>query len=69
MYTAVTVGFLGVAVLRGAFGSWVLVGVLAVFFELKTRREERYLRAAYADYAGYAAQTGKFVPRWRTSSA
>jgi len=62
MYSAVLVASLGVALARGSFFSEVLVVVLAVFFEIKTRREERFLVAAYEGYAGYAARTGKFVP-------
>lgn len=62
MYTSVVVTLVGVAAWRGAFASWLLVGVLALFFEFKTRREERFLLAAYPGYAGYAARTGKFIP-------
>jgi protein-S-isoprenylcysteine O-methyltransferase Ste14 len=63
MYTAVMIGFVGVAALRGALVSWILVCVLVIFFELKTRREERFLTDAYPGYAAYAERTGKFVPR------
>jgi len=62
MYSGVVVASLGVALVRGAFVPLVLVAVLAVFFEFKTRREERFLLAAYKGYAAYAAGTGKFVP-------
>ena len=62
MYSAVVVAFLGVAVARGAFVSWLLVAILAVFFEFKTRREERFLIASYEGYAAFAERTGKFVP-------
>ncbi len=62
MYTGVVVGALGVALLRGAVGAWIVAVVLAFFFEFKTRREERFLVTAYAGYDGYAARTGKFVP-------
>jgi len=62
MYSGVVVASLGVALVRGAFVPLVLVAVLAAFFELKTRREERFLLAAYEGYAAYAAGTGKFVP-------
>ena len=41
---------------------WGLVVTLAVFFEAKTRLEERFLIDAYDGYASYAARTGKFVP-------
>lgn len=62
MYTAVMMAFVGVAALRGALVSWICVTVLVVFFELKTRREERFLAATYPGYAAYAQRTGKFIP-------
>lgn len=62
MYTSVVVGSLGVALARGAACAWLLVMALALFFELKTRREERFLTIAYSGYASYASRTGKFIP-------
>ena len=40
----------------------LLAVVLAVFFELKSRREEAWLAERYADYAAYMAQTRRFFP-------
>lgn len=62
MYTSVVIASLGVALIRGAAATLFLVVVLALFFELKTRREERFLLIAYSGYCSYAAQTGKFIP-------
>ena len=62
MYTALIVICLGVAVGSGKWLSLAAVVALAVFFEVKTRVEERYLVVAYEGYAEYAARTGKFVP-------
>ncbi|MFW2513660.1 methyltransferase family protein [Demequina sp. SO4-13] len=62
MYTALVVICLGVAVGSGAALTYVSVLLLAVFFEYKTRVEERYLIDAYAGYGEYASRTGKFVP-------
>lgn len=62
MYTAILVICLGVAVGVGKVQVYVVVAALAVFFEAKTRAEESYLLRAYEGYAGYAADTGKFVP-------
>lgn len=62
MYSSVAIGALGVAVVRGAAVSLLLVVVLGLFFELKTRREERFLMIAYLGYGAYASQTGKFIP-------
>jgi protein-S-isoprenylcysteine O-methyltransferase Ste14 len=40
----------------------LLAVVLAVFFELKSRREEAWLSERYADYAAYMQQTRRFFP-------
>ena len=62
MYTALVVICLGVAVGSGALWCFVTVVVLALFFEAKTRYEERYLVGMYPGYSEYASVTGKFVP-------
>ncbi len=62
MYTALVVICLGVAVGSGAWWCYGTVALLAVFFEYKTRVEERYLRATYDGYDEYAERTGKYVP-------
>ncbi|MEX1296499.1 MAG: isoprenylcysteine carboxylmethyltransferase family protein [Candidatus Limnocylindrales bacterium] len=40
----------------------VLAGVLALFFGLKSRREEAWLLEHYAGYAEYMERTRRFVP-------
>ncbi len=62
MYTSVLLLCVGVAAARGAAAVWVLVATLAIFFEAKTRLEEKFLIEAYDGYASYASRTGKFVP-------
>lgn len=62
MYTALVVICLGVAVGSGKWWCYLAVVVLAGFFEIKARVEERYLLATYEGYAEYAARTGRFVP-------
>ncbi len=62
MYTALVVICLGVAVGSGKGLSYLSVVALAVFFEAKTRVEERYLIEVYDGYGEYAARTGKFIP-------
>jgi protein-S-isoprenylcysteine O-methyltransferase Ste14 len=45
--------------------SWLglaVTAVLAVVLDLKTRREEVFLRERFPEYAAYAARTSKFVP-------
>lgn len=62
MYTAVVLICLGVAVGAGKIQVYVVVAALALFFDFKTRAEERYLVNVYDGYAEYAARTGKFLP-------
>jgi protein-S-isoprenylcysteine O-methyltransferase Ste14 len=62
MYSSVWIVGVGVATARGSLAVWVLVVILAVFFDVKTRLEERFLVSAYDGYSAYAARTGKFVP-------
>ena len=40
----------------------VLVGLLAVLFDAKSRREEAWLSAAFPGYEAYRARTKRFVP-------
>ncbi len=63
IYDGVILTSLGLSVARG---SWLAVGltvVLAVVLDLKSRREEVWLRAQYPEYAAYAARTRRFIPR------
>ena len=62
IYDGVIGASLGVSLARG---SWLAVGltvVLAVVLDLKSRREEVWLRAQYPEYAAYAARTRRFIP-------
>lgn len=64
MYTGVLLGCAGVATARGVLGAWLAVGLLMGLFEVKSRREERFLAQTYPDYGDYALRTGKYLPRW-----
>jgi protein-S-isoprenylcysteine O-methyltransferase Ste14 len=37
-------------------------GVLAVFLDLKARREERWLREKFAEYAAYQRRVKRLIP-------
>lgn len=46
-------------------GSWLTLGyatVLLVFLDVKSRREERWLSQAYADYPDYQRRVRKLIP-------
>jgi protein-S-isoprenylcysteine O-methyltransferase Ste14 len=62
LYLAVFSAALGWSLLRQ---SWPALGVslvLAVFFDAKARREERWLRERFPDYAEYQKKVKRFVP-------
>jgi len=62
IYTGLIVGALGWALMWMSVPSIVGAAVLAVFFDRKAAREERWLRERYPDYAAYAARVRRFVP-------
>jgi protein-S-isoprenylcysteine O-methyltransferase Ste14 len=62
IYTGVILACLGAAIGAGTVLSYGATVAVAVFFEAKTRLEERWLLGAYDGYAEYAARTGKFLP-------
>lgn len=62
MYSGLVVICLGVAVGAGVLWCYVAVVLLAAFFRVKARVEERYLVGAYPGYAEYGARVGRFVP-------
>ncbi len=62
MYTGVLLVALAVALARGSVVVWLFAGALLVFFEAKTRIEERMLLVTYPQYRSYAQITGKFIP-------
>lgn len=62
IYTGVILACLGVAIGAGTVLAYAAALAVALFFEAKTRLEERWLLGAYQGYAQYAARTGKFLP-------
>jgi len=62
MYSGLVVICLGVAVGAGVVWCYLAVLVLAGFFAVKARVEERALVSAYPGYAEYGAGVGRFVP-------
>ena len=62
IYVGVIVAALGWALFSVSVLSLVFTIVLAVFFDLKSRREEAWLRERYPMYSHYARRVKKFVP-------
>lgn len=62
IYTGVAVGALGWAVFWGSLVSLILVALLFVWFDLKSRREEAWLVEKYPDYKTYQTRVKKLIP-------
>ena len=52
----------GWALLRASVMAIVLAALLAVFFRLKSEREEGWLETRYPGYAAYRVTTRRFIP-------
>lgn len=62
LYVGLVLGALGWALFSASLLALVLTLALAVFLDLKARREEAWLREQYAQYAHYARRVRRFVP-------
>jgi len=62
MYTSVLLGVGALVVADARPWRIALLVALLVVLILKAAREEQYLRAAFPEYAAYAARTWRFVP-------
>ncbi|MEP7360966.1 MAG: isoprenylcysteine carboxylmethyltransferase family protein [Chloroflexota bacterium] len=62
IYAGLIAATFGASIASGTWLALALSAVLAVVLDLKTRREEVFLRARFPDYAAYAARTRKFIP-------
>jgi protein-S-isoprenylcysteine O-methyltransferase Ste14 len=62
IYTGLILGTLGWAIFRASPLGVLLAVVLFLFFDLKSRQEERWLCEAYEGYAEYQKRVRKLVP-------
>ena len=62
IYTGLILGTLGWALFRANLIGVALAAALFIFFDLKSRREERWLVEAYADYPEYQRRVRKLIP-------
>lgn len=65
LYTSVLLSSLGWALVWQSGPAIVATLVLIPFFLLKARREERWLRERFPDYADYERSVPRFIPRIR----
>lgn len=62
IYSGIILSSAGWALAWQSIAGAILTAALLVFFDMKARREEKWLEAAYADYADYRRRTRKLIP-------
>lgn len=62
IYSGIIFGAFGLGLLRGGWLALLYVLVLFLFFDIKSRREEEWLREKYAGYAEYQTRVRKLIP-------
>jgi len=62
IYTAVLCGCIGYVLLCGSWYAASVTVLLGIWFEFKSRAEERYLRTRFPAYAQYTRTVKKFIP-------
>ena len=62
IYSGLILGAFGLALLRGGWLSLLYALILFIFFDIKSRREERWLREKYAEYGAYQLRVRKLIP-------
>lgn len=62
IYTAVLSGCIGYVLLCGSWAAAGITVILGIWFEYKSRAEERFLRLRFPAYAAYAQSVKKFIP-------
>jgi protein-S-isoprenylcysteine O-methyltransferase Ste14 len=62
VYGGLIVGAVGWGLVSASLVTLVLAALLAVVLDLKSRREEAWLRDRYPGYAAYAGRTRRLLP-------
>jgi protein-S-isoprenylcysteine O-methyltransferase Ste14 len=62
IYSGLIVGALGWALMNTSLLTLVYAVILLAFFDIKSRREERWLARKFPDYAAYQARVAKLIP-------
>jgi protein-S-isoprenylcysteine O-methyltransferase Ste14 len=62
IYSGLIIGAVGWALLNASVMTLIYAGVLFVFFDRKSRREERYLTRKFSQYAAYKRAVPKLIP-------
>ncbi|HVO72101.1 MAG TPA: isoprenylcysteine carboxylmethyltransferase family protein [Aggregatilineaceae bacterium] len=62
IYAGLIIGAVGWALLNVSLVTLIYAGILLVFFDVKSRREERWLTEKFPDYAAYRTRVRKLIP-------
>jgi protein-S-isoprenylcysteine O-methyltransferase Ste14 len=62
MYAALIITALGWVLVTTSVPAAVATAVLAIWLDLKSRREEAWLRGHYPEYEAYRRRTHRFIP-------
>lgn len=62
IYSGIILGAFGLGLLRGGWLSLLYALILFLFFDVKSRREEVWLREKYDDYEAYQQRVRKLIP-------
>lgn len=62
LYVAVFCAAVGWSLLQHSWPALAVSFLLGIFFDAKARREERWLREQFPEYANYAGRVRRFVP-------
>jgi len=62
IYSGLIVGAFGWALMNTSLLTLVYAAILLAFFDVKSRREERWLARKFPDYAAYQARVAKLIP-------
>ena len=62
IYSGIILGSLGLGLLRGGWLCLLYALILFIFFDVKSRKEEQWLREKYVDYADYQKRVRKLIP-------
>ena len=62
IFSGIILGAFGLSLLRGGWLSLLYALILFVFFDVKSRREEDWLREKYSDYEAYQQRVRKLIP-------
>jgi protein-S-isoprenylcysteine O-methyltransferase Ste14 len=62
IYSGLIVGAFGWALMNTSLLTLIYAAILLAFFDIKSRREERWLARKFPDYAAYQARVAKLIP-------